>query len=214
MPKNKVQFQKGMSLSEFLAAFGTEEQCRQALMRWRWPEGFACPACGHSGHCVLGRGLLQCHRCRHQCSVTAGTVFAGTKLPLTKWLLAIYLLTQSKNGMPALALSRQIGVCYNSAWLMKHKLMQAMLEHEQGRRLDGLVQLDDAYWGGRRRGRKRGRGAAGKTPFVAAVEVDPDDGRPLRMRMDRVRGFRHREIRRWSRKHLAAGCHVRSDGLS
>ena len=116
MSKNKVQFQKGMSLSDFLARYGTQAQCEQALLAWRWAQGFACPECGHTGYCVLGRGLFQCHRCGRQTSVTAGTLFAGTKLPLTKWLLAIYLLTQSKNGISGLDLSRQLGVCYNSAW--------------------------------------------------------------------------------------------------
>lgn len=214
MSKNKVQFQKGMSLSDFLARYGTEAQCEQALLAWRWPQGFVCPACGHAGHCELGRGLYQCHRCRRQTSLTAGTLFAGTKLPLSKWLLGIYLLTQSKNGISALEMSRQLGVCYNSAWLMKHKLMQAMLEREQGRLLEGVIQMDDAYWGGRRRGYKRGRGTRGKTPFVAAVATDPASGRPLTMRMDRVKGFRSREIGRWSRKHLKTGAHVRSDGLA
>jgi len=213
MSKNQVQFQKGMSLSDFLTRFETQAQCEQALIAWRWPNGFVCPGCGHTGHCLLGRGLFQCHRCRRQTSLTAGTLFAGTKLPLTKWLLAIYLLTQSKNGISGLDLSRQLGVCYNSAWLMKHKLMQAMLEREQGRSLEGVIQLDDAYWGGRRRGYKRGRGTRGKTPFVAAVATDPQSGKPLTMRMDRLRGFRRREIGRWSRKHLAAGAHVRTDGL-
>ncbi len=214
MSKNKVQFQKGMSLSNFLALYGTEVQCEQALFAWRWPHGFVCPECGHDGHCVLGRGLYQCHHCRRQTSLTAGTLFAGTKLPLTKWLLGIYLLTQSKNGISALEMSRQLGICYNSAWLLKHKLMQAMLEREQGRLLDGVIQMDDAYWGGRRRGYKRGRGTRGKTPFVAAVATDPASGKPLTMRMDRVKGFRTREIGRWSRKHLKIGAHVRSDGLA
>lgn len=214
MPKNKVQFQRGMGLSGFLARYGTEAQCEQALFAWRWPEGFACPECGHAGHCLLGRGLYQCHRCRRQTSLTSGTLFAGTKLPLTRWFLAIYLLTQSKNGIAALELSRQLGVSYNTAWLLKHKLMQAMLEREQGRRLEGVIQLDDAYWGGRRRGYKSGRGTRGKTPFVAAVATDPESGNPLKMRMDRVKGFRSREIGRWGRKHLAAGTHVRSDGLA
>lgn len=214
MSKSKVQFQKGMSLSDFLTLYGTEARCEQALFAWRWPQGFVCPECGHGGHCVLGRGLYQCHRCRRQTSLTAGTLFAGTKLPLTKWLLGIYLLTQSKNGISALEMSRQLGICYNSAWLMKHKLMQAMLEREQGRSLDGVIQLDDAYWGGRRRGYKRGRGTRGKTPFVAAVATDPASGKPLTMRMDRVKGFRAREIGRWARRHLKSGAHVRSDGLA
>jgi len=214
MPKNRVQFQPGMSLGEFMAKYATERHCERALFAWRWPQGFVCPQCGHGGHCVLGRGLLQCHRCRRQTSVTAGTLLAGTKLALSTWFLAIYLLTQSKNGISALELSRQLGISYNSAWLMKHKLMQAMLEREQGRALQGLIQMDDAYWGGRRRGYKRGRGTRGKTPFVAAVATDPHNERPLRMRMDRVKGFRGREIGRWSRKHLAGGAHVRSDGLA
>ena len=111
-------------------------------------------------------------------------------------------------------MSRQLGVCYNSAWLMKHKLMQAMLEREQGRTLDGVIQMDDADWGGRRRGYKRGRGTRGKTPFVAAVATDAASGKPLTMRMDRVKGFRSREIGRWSRTHLTTGAHVRSDGLA
>ena len=97
---------------------------------------------------------------------------------------------------------------------MKHKLMQAMLEREQGRKLTGIVQMDDAYWGGRRRGYKRGRGTRGKTPFVAAVATDPVSGKPLAMRLDRVKGFRSREIGRWSRRHLAPGSDVRSDALA
>ena len=110
MPRNQVQFQKGMSLAEFLARYGTEAQCAQALHAWRWPEGFICPGCGYPGHCRLGRGLLQCHRCRRQTSLTSGTLLAGSKLPLTTWLLAIYLLTQSKDGISALNLSRQLGI--------------------------------------------------------------------------------------------------------
>jgi ribosomal protein L37AE/L43A len=214
MSKNMVQFQRGLSLKEFLAQYGTEAKCERALFAWRWPDGFVCPECGYRGACLLGRGLYQCHRCHHQTSLTAGTLFASTKLPLTKWLLAIYLVTQAKNGISALELSRHIGVCSNTAWLVKQKLTQAMLEREQGRKLVGLVQMDDAYWGGRRRGYKRGRGTRGKTPFVAAVQTDPKSGKPLFMRMDRVRGFRSREIERWSRKHLAAHTHVCSDGLA
>lgn len=134
MPKNRMQFQRGMSLAAFMAQYGSEAQCRQALFAWCRPQGFACPGCGHDGHCVLGRGLLQCHRCRCQTSLTAGTLFAASKLPLTTWLLAIYLLSQAKNGISALAMARQLGISYNSAWLLKHKLVQAMLERERGRR--------------------------------------------------------------------------------
>lgn len=125
----------------------------------------------------------------------------------------MYLITQAKNGISSIELGRQLGISQNSAWLMKQKLMQAMLERESARKLAGLIQLDDAYWGGLRRGHKRGRWSRGKTPFVAAIQTD-DEGRPLRMSMNRVRGFRSREIERWSRARITPGSWVRSDSLS
>lgn len=214
MPKNKVQFQQGTSLREFMVRYGLPEQCEQALFAWRWPQGFVCPECGHSGHCVLkSRRLLQCNACARQTSVTAGTVFASSKLPLTVWFLAMHLVTQAKSGISSLALSRQLGISQNSAWLMKQKLMQAMLEREAARPLTGLVQLDDAYWGGRRHGYKRGRGTRGKTPFVAAVQTDAA-GHPQRMSLNRVKGFCSKAIERWSQARLAAGTTVCSDGLA
>jgi transposase-like protein len=214
MPKNKVQFQRSMSLRDFMTRYGTAEQCERALFAWRWPGGFVCPECGHTGYCTLrSRRLFQCNACGRQTSVTAGTIFAGSKLALNVWFLAMHLITQAKNGISSLELSRQLGVSQNSAWLMKHKLMQAMLERERVRRLAGLVQLDDAYWGGRRRGYKRGRGTRGKTPFVAAVQTD-SEGRPHRMSFDRIKGFRSKEIARWSQAKLAAGTAVHSDGLA
>ena len=211
MAKNQVQFQRGMSLGDFMAGYGTQEQCEQALFKWRWPRGFVCPGCGGTMYCALkSRRLFQCNGCRRQTSVTAGTVLAGSKLPLTTWFLAMYLVTQAKNGVSSLDLGRKLGVSQNSAWLLKQKLMQTMLERESRRRLSGLIQLDDAYWGGRRRGHKRGRGAPGKTPFVAAVQTD-EEGHPLRMSLNRVRGFRSKEIARRSRARLAEGSAVRSD---
>ena len=97
MPRSPVQFQKGQSLAEFTDRYGSEEQCRAALFQARWPQGFECPECGRKRCCRLRcRNVFQCTRCRHQVSLTAGTVFANTKLPLTRWFLAMYLLTQSR----------------------------------------------------------------------------------------------------------------------
>lgn len=213
MARNMVQFQKGLSLTDFLKQYGTKEACQEAVFRLRWPAGFRCPECGHHRHCQLqSRPLLQCHRCHHQTSLIARTLFEHTKLPLTTWFLAIYLLTQSKSGLSAMALARHLGVSYNTAWLVKHKLMQAMRERDDRTPLSGSVQVDDAFWGGQRRGGKRGRGAAGKTPFVAAVACG-SDGRPLAMRMTPVKGFRSESIDRWARHHLSADAAVTSDGL-
>jgi len=133
---------------------------------WRWPKGLRCPECGYAGYCELaGRGLYPCHRCHHQTSLISGTLFEYTKLPLTTWFLGIYILTQLKNGTSVLELKRQLGISYNTAWRLKHKRMQAMKEHDDSQPLSGNVQMDDACLGGERPGGKRGRGAAGKTPF-------------------------------------------------
>ena len=102
--------------------------------------------------------VLQCNRCRSQSSLISGSIFACTKLPLTTWFLALHLLTVSKTGLSAMELHRQLGVNYNTAWMVKHKLLQAMKEADDRHPLHGIIQLDDAYWGGERRGGKRGRG--------------------------------------------------------
>jgi hypothetical protein len=119
MSKNRVQFQKGMSLSGFMAQYGTEEQCQQALFAWRWPQGFVCPSCGHTKACALkARRLLQCAAP----PAFAGQRYdlAGTKLPLRTWFLAdVSADTQAKNGLSALELSRQLGISYNRTCLMK-----------------------------------------------------------------------------------------------
>jgi transposase-like protein len=151
--KNRVQFQAGMSLMTFLDRYGTEAQCREVLAKARWPDGFRCPDCGHAGHCHLAqRDVYQCNRCKRQVSLTGGTLFARPRLPLRTWSLAVYLMTRHKNGISALALRRPLGVSYNTAWPLKHKLMQAMVERDSDQALGGIVQMDDACWGGERHG--------------------------------------------------------------
>ena len=214
MRKNQVQFQKGYSLTDLFKNYGTEDQCSEALFKWRWPEGFRCPDCGSSSYSIIKtRKLYQCSKCHHQTSLISGTIFEQTKLPLTLWFLAIYLITQAKTGISALDLKRQIGVSYNTAWRMKQKIMQVMKERDDGKPLDGTIQLDDVYWGGEQRGGKRGRGSDNKVPFVAAVSLN-DEGHPIAMNMNVVKGFKLNEIARWARQHLTPGCMVISDGLS
>ena len=112
-----------------------------------------------------------------------------------------------------MSLHRQLGISYNAAWRLKHKLMQVMLERDFDQPLSGFVEIDDAYLGGERSGCKPGRGAAGKTPFVAAVETTAE-GRPTRIKLSIVKGFRSEEIRLWSHQHLTPGSTVISDGLA
>ena len=213
MPANLAARIKGLSEAEFRAAFGTEMQCRAVLEQLRWRKGFICPACGHDGRAWLGeRQLYQCNRCKHQVSLTAGTIFHATKLPLTTWFLAIHLIVTAKNGISSIELGRRLGVKQTTAWAMKQKLMQVMQEREAKRPLQGRVELDDADLGGERRG-KRGRGAAGKTPVVAAVETTAER-RPKKLKLLPVKGFRQREVEKLARAHLLPGSNVVSDGLS
>lgn len=216
MAMNRIQFQPGLSMPEFLKRYGVESQCAVALEKVRWPDGFCCPRCGSAAHCVL-RGsthkVFQCNDCRHQASLIAGTVMQGTKLTLTVWFLAIYLISQAKTGLSALALRRQLGVSYPTAWLVHHKLMQAMAEREERYVLEGQVQVDDAYLGGERSGGKVGRGSENKVPFVAAVSLS-EDGHPLRTKLTPVPGFTLKSIAQWAQDNLAPGSTVFSDGLA
>ena len=167
MAKNKIQFQKGLSLPRFLSQYGPEEQCREALFKMRWPQGFCCPKCGHTGYCEIdSRKVYQCHECRFQASLIQGTIFAATKLPLTTWLLGIYLVTQSKDGISSLHLARTVGISANAALRMKHKLQQVMKDRDDQQPLNGPLLLDDAYWGGKKRDGTRGRGFSGKMPWL------------------------------------------------
>src|SRR3954453_10377143 len=126
---------RGLSEVEFRERFGTEEACRTALFAMRWREGLTCPACGGRGFCALTtRKVFQCNRCKKQVSLTAGTVFQDTKLPLVTWFAAVYQLTQSKGGTSSIELARRLGVRQPTAWLVKHKLMRAMAAREAGAR--------------------------------------------------------------------------------
>jgi transposase-like protein len=205
MSKNTVQFQAGYSLPELFNDYGTEEQCRHSLFKWKWPSGFVCPECGSKSFCTLKtRKVYQCNHCHHQTSLTSGTIFANTNLPLTQWFLAIHLITQSKTGLSALELKRQIGVSYNTAWSMKQKIMQVMKERDDSKPLSGTIQLDDVCWGGERHGGSRGRGSENKIPYVVAVSTNAE-GHPITMNMNVVKGFRLTEISRWAKQYLRPG---------
>ena len=216
MARNPIQMQKGLSLTQLQQQYGTEPQCEAAVTAWRWPDGFVCPACGCRDHTIVGkRELYQCHDCLTQTSLTAGTVFAHTMLPLTKWFQGMYLLTHSKNSISGLELARQLGVRPDTASLMRHKLMSVMAEREGSRKLEGRVEMDDAVLGGAQSetdGGKRGRAGSNKTPFVIAVETSKA-GHPLRLLLHVVETHDGKSIEAMAWAHLAPGTRVVSDGL-
>jgi hypothetical protein len=191
MAFNQIQFQHRMSIPEFLRSIGTEAQCAEGVKAARWPNGFRRPRCDSADHCIVGHGprkLFQCNGCAHQASLTAGSLMEHTKLPLTTWFLAIYLISQAKTGLSALALKRQPGASYPTAWLLHQKINRAMATQDATYQLSGAVQLDDAYLGGERADGKVGRGSENKVPFVAAVSVN-DKGHPMYIRLNLVSGL-------------------------
>lgn len=211
---NKIQFQKGLSMAEFMERYGTEERCHAALVDSRWPSGFVCPECGGTRHSTFERKGLhywQCSTCREQTTAICGTIFQATKLPLTRWFLAMHLLSQSKNSVSALELKRHLGVRYKTAWLMKHKLMQVMSVREESRQLNGRVEIDDAYLGGELPGGKSGRGSENKVSFIAAVQTT-ETGHPLFACLTKLE-FTKDAMAEWAKKSLSASAHVVSDGL-
>jgi hypothetical protein len=204
-----------LSASAFQGRFASEAACVDHLMRTRWPEGFVCPACGgHTHSYVQTRRLFQCCGCRRQTSLTAGTIFHGSRVALTKWFWAIYLLAQDKKGCSALLLSKQLDVCYPTAWLMSHKIRQAMAGAALPTVLQGVIELDDAYLGGARPAEpgKEGRAACGKTPILVAVEARTPTtvGRAA---LAAVRNFRKPSVRHFVERHVSPGSHVKTDWM-
>ena len=165
-------------MPDFLEEYGAEAQCAQTLEAMRWSSGFACPRCITRRITCCGMAFARSFSATH-----AGTVFQGTKLPLT-----IYLINQTKTGLSALVFEAATG-CE-----LPHGVADSPQAHAgDGRRedryvLEGKVPIDDAYLGGELSGGKVGRGSENKVPFVAAVSLS-DDGHPLRIKLTPVSGF-------------------------
>jgi transposase-like protein len=170
------------TLLEFQEQFPDEESCWAYLRKLRWPDGFRCPRCSSDQSSFLSpRRLEQCRSCRYQSSVTAGTVFHGTRAPLRVWLLAIFFVARHKQSISARQLQRDTGLgSYQTAWTLLHKLRKA-LAVDPTMRLTGDVEVDEAYIGGPTPG-WRGRGA-GKTGIAIAVERRGDHAGSARIDM-------------------------------
>ena len=164
------------SLLEFESCFGTEKACRDYLAELRWPNGFVCPRCAFAEKAWrTQKDLFHCPNCGAQTSVTAGTIFHQTRKPLQIWFRAMWHVTSQKYGANALGFQRTLDFgSYNTAWQWLHKLRRAMVRPGRDR-LAGIIEVDEAYVGGAKPG-KRGRGSAGKALVGVAVEDKGDEG--------------------------------------
>jgi transposase-like protein len=167
--------------------FHDEDKAREALEAVRWPEGPVCPHCGSSDPDKLAKiegtkkshrpGLYDCNDCKGQFTVTVGTVFERSKVPLTKWWVAAHMMNSGKNGVSAHEIHRSIGVTYKTAWFMMHRLREAMIATNPAPMggEGGQIQADETYWGNTSKRSKSYRKGLKRKESVLAL-VDPDKG--------------------------------------
>ena len=158
-----------MNLVKLIANFGSDSKCRDRLTELRWPAGVACPRCA-SGNAskIATREQFWCRECEYHFSVTTGTIFHDSHLPLSKWFLAIYLMTESKKGISALQMKRTLDIAYQTAWHLCHRIRAAMRD-ANCELLKGIVEVDETYVGGKVKG--MGRGYRGnKSIAIGAVQ--------------------------------------------
>jgi transposase-like protein len=222
-----MQGMDNLSLGILDERFTDSHKAVEYLESLRWPNGPVCPHCGESErkHYHLPhktRRLWKCAACRKQFTVTVGTIFEGSHIPLNKWLLAFYLLCSSKKGMSAHQLHRMLGVTYKSAWFMAHRIRFAMEQPAFASRLNGVVEADETYIGGKPRHpnkvedrpnqhwdpKKRitGRGTT-KTPVLLLVERDG------RARSFRVATVTARDLKGAIRQHVDSSAHLMTDSF-
>jgi len=198
------------TLLEFEHWFRTEASCREYLIRVRWPGGFRCPKCGHAQSWTTARGLLRCGKCRHDASVTAGTIFETSHIPLRLWFRAIWLVTHQKTGITALGLQRVLGMgSYETAWTCLHKLRRAMIRPER-EPLKGEIEVDESLIGGHEK--FQGRRTIGKKSLVMIAAEVRGEGIG-RIRLQQVPDSSKEHLMEFVREFVDPGSVVITDGL-
>ena len=209
------------SIIAFQRQFSDDAACAGYLFKVRWPDGFACPSCGHRKAWALSckSDTFECARCHKQTSVRAGTVMHGSKLSLTVWFWAAYLIATHSNGMSARQLQHQLGIgSYKSAWLLCAKLRRAMVDPDRSS-LGGLVEVDETSIPFRRKtdpvAGGHGRSGLGKLAVIGAVEIvrdKQDQEAPGRLRLAPIPNFSAATLETFITETIASKSTVRTDG--
>jgi transposase-like protein len=211
---------EGFNLNDLAQHFHDAESAREFLERSRWPEGPVCPHCGVIGHAYklegkagskkpVRKGVYKCGGCLEQFTVTVGTIFEDSHIPLNKWLLAIHLLCASKKGMSAHQLHRMLGVTYKSAWFMAHRIRYAMSQPPLVDKLKGIVEADETYVGAKRKkGAKRAGVGSHKVPVIAVLE------RGGRVRSQAVERPTAENLQTAIRENCGTEAHIMTDELN
>ena len=199
-------------LADLERRFATEDACRRYLADLRWPDGFRCPRCSGTEAWPMSNGLFRCRSCEYKLSVTAGTVFEGTRKPLWMWFRAIWWVVGQKNGASAKGIQRMLELgSYQTAWAWLHKMRRAMVRPGRDQ-LRVLVEMDETYVGGEKPG-KRGRGALGKALVAVAVE-DKGDAGMGRIRLAVIPDASQESLAAFATQRVAAGSAIRTDDWS
>lgn len=188
--KQEPETKYEMNLVTLVERFHSEDACRDYLEDLRWPDGLACLRCGSTSISrIHTRNQLDCNSCRYRFSVTTGTMLQDTHLPLWKWFLAAYTMTESKKGVSANQVKREIGVSYKTAWFLCHRIRDAMAQgREDAPKLTDIIEADETYVGGKAKG--EGRGYTGNKALVVGV-VQRGGDVILRVRSDRSKKTLH-----------------------
>jgi len=178
-------FAQEIDLPTLIAEYGSEDKCRAYLEALRWPDGIRCPRCQSDRISKIAkRGQFDCDSCRYQFSVTAGTIFHDSHLPLWKWFLAVYVMGESKKGISSNQLKRMLGVSYKTAWYLTNRVRKAMRD-DMAELLTGIVEADETHFGGRQRAKfSRPPSPAGKATVMGAVQR----GGEVRVRLSTHKG--------------------------
>ena len=201
------------NFQEFLFQFKTEDDCWNYLFQMRWPDGFNCPKCKGNKYWVTEKKLIHCISCEHQISITAGTIFHGTRKPLLLWFHIIWWVVAQKTGASAYNLKDFMGFgSYETAWAWLHKLRRAMVRPNRDK-LSGEIEVDETYIGGKETGKgKQGRGADTKTLVVVAAECK---GKQIgRVRFKIISESSAEELMSFIKENIAPGSKIITDGWS
>lgn len=203
---------QSFSLLEFQQKFSDEESCVKYLFNLKLKDGFQCPKCTHDSYTYIStRKLYQCKRCKHQTSLTAGTVMHRTRTPLHIWFWAIYLVSSDKRGHAALPISKKLSISYWKAWNMIHKIRDAMSKRNEDYQLCNIAEIDDAYFCGSDEDTKPGRGST-KAKVIIAVSTS-DEGKPKYAKMQVVEELSQDTVHEFASEAIAKGTSIKSDGL-
>src|SRR6266571_2432295 len=202
------------TLRQFQSDFATEEACQQYLAACRWPDGFICPRCGQGrAYELVKQQRQQCVKCRHQVSLTSGTILHRTKTSLTHWFWAAYLMTTDKRGVSALLLQRQLGLSrYETAWMMLHKLRRAMVNAIR-EPLRGEVEVDDTWVGGEQAGLRGSRQLKNRRAALVLVAVEKRGKASGRVRMRVIPDFKAKTIIPFVTQNVSPRSTIYTDGL-